>query len=45
VRVDARPNPVTPLALDGWRFNGIVKMMSGTPLTVPCGASTSPIGY
>jgi hypothetical protein len=38
-------NAVTRMALDGWRVNGIVKMMSGTPLTVTCAASNAPIGY
>ena len=38
-------NALTRAALDGWRFNGIVKLMSGTPLTVGCGSSGAPIGY
>jgi hypothetical protein len=38
-------NPVTRTVLDGWHFNGIVKLMSGTPLTVSCGSTGAPIGY
>lgn len=38
-------NSVTRMALDGWRFNGIAKIMSGTPLTVGCGSTGAPIGY
>jgi hypothetical protein len=38
-------NVVTRTAFDGWRINGIVKLMSGTPLTVGCSASNAPIGY
>jgi hypothetical protein len=30
---------------DGWHFNGVTKLMSGTPLTVTCSASGAPIGY
>ena len=38
-------NPVTKVLLDGWRFNGITKILSGTPLTVNCTAQGAPIGY
>ena len=38
-------NPVTKVLLDGWRFNGITKFLSGTPLTVNCTAQGAPIGY
>ena len=38
-------NHFTQAVLDGWRFNGITKLMSGTPLTVTCGANGAPIGY
>jgi hypothetical protein len=38
-------NSVTRTVLDGWRFDGIVKLMSGTPLTVSCGSTAAPIGY
>ena len=38
-------NRFTKLVLDGWHFNGITKLMSGTPLTVTCTASGAPIGY
>jgi hypothetical protein len=38
-------NGFTKAALDGWRFNGITKFMSGNPLTVSCSAQSAPIGY
>jgi hypothetical protein len=38
-------NQVTKVLLDGWHFNGVTKLMSGTPLTVTCTASGAPIGY
>jgi hypothetical protein len=38
-------NKVTRATLDGWRFNGITKLMSGTPLTISCGSTGAPIGY
>jgi hypothetical protein len=38
-------NKLTTSLLDGWRFNGITKFMSGTPLTVSCAAQSAPIGY
>jgi len=38
-------NQLTRTLLDGWRFNGVVKLMSGTPLTVGCTAAGAPIGY
>jgi hypothetical protein len=38
-------NAVTKAALDGWRFNGITKFLSGNPLTVACTAQSAPIGY
>jgi hypothetical protein len=38
-------NKLTETALDGWHFNGITKLMSGTPLTVTCAAQSAPIGY
>jgi hypothetical protein len=38
-------NAVTRAVLDGWRFNGITKFLSGTPLTVACSAQSAPIGY
>jgi hypothetical protein len=38
-------NKFTELALDGWHFNGVTKLMSGTPLTVSCSANSPPIGY
>ncbi len=33
------------MALDGWRLNGLVRFMSGNPLTVNCIPSGQPIGY
>jgi len=38
-------NQFTRVLLDGWHFNGIAKIMSGTPLTVACSATAPPIGY
>jgi hypothetical protein len=38
-------NSVTQMVLDGWKFNGITRLMSGNPLTVTCSASGAPIGY
>jgi hypothetical protein len=38
-------NAATKTLLDGWRFNGITKFLSGTPLTVACTAQSAPIGY
>ena len=38
-------NRFTETLLDGWHFNGITKLMAGTPLTVSCTASGAPIGY
>ncbi|HEY3840515.1 MAG TPA: hypothetical protein VGL72_28280, partial [Bryobacteraceae bacterium] len=38
-------NKFTELALDGWHFNGVTKLMSGNPLTVTCTANSPPIGY
>jgi hypothetical protein len=38
-------NQFTRVLLDGWHFNGVTKIMSGTPLTVACTASSAPIGY
>ncbi len=38
-------NQFTKVLLDGWHFNGIAKLMSGTPLTVGCTAASAPIGY
>jgi hypothetical protein len=38
-------NAVTKAVLDGWHFNGVTKLMSGTPLTVGCSANSAPIGY
>jgi hypothetical protein len=37
--------PFAKVLLDGWHFNGITKLMAGTPLTVTCAASGAPIGY
>jgi hypothetical protein len=31
--------------LDGWHFNGVTKLMAGTPLTVTCTSAGAPIGY
>ena len=38
-------NEFTKVLLDGWHFNGVTKLMSGTPLTVTCTAASAPIGY
>jgi hypothetical protein len=38
-------NKFTELAFDGWHFNGVTKLMDGTPLTVSCSANSPPIGY
>ena len=38
-------NRFTETVLDGWHFNGITKLMAGSPLTVSCTASGAPIGY
>ena len=38
-------NQFTRVLLDGWHFNGVTKLMSGTPLTVTCAANSAPIGY
>ena len=38
-------NQFTRVLLDGWHFNGVTKLMSGTPLTVSCTAAGAPIGY
>ena len=38
-------NPVMKGVLDGWNVNGIVSVFSGTPLTVGCAATGTPIGY
>ncbi len=38
-------NAIGKTLLDGWRFNGITKLMSGNPQTVSCSASGAPIGY
>jgi hypothetical protein len=38
-------NKFTEILLDGWHFNGVTKLMSGTPLTVTCTANSPPIGY
>jgi hypothetical protein len=38
-------NSLTKVLLDGWRFNGITKFLSGNPLTVNCTAQSAPIGY
>ena len=38
-------NALTEAVLDGWRLNGITKLMAGTPLTVACTSSGAPIGY
>jgi hypothetical protein len=37
-------NGFTKTVLDGWRINGVTKLMAGTPLTVTCTASGAPIG-
>ena len=38
-------NQFTRVLLDGWHFNGLTRLMSGTPLTVTCTANSAPIGY
>ena len=38
-------NQFTRVLLDGWHFNGVTKLMAGTPATVTCTAAGAPIGY
>jgi hypothetical protein len=39
------PNFLTKGALDGWHFNGVGALFSGSPLTVGCTVTNAPIGY
>ena len=42
---DFAKNPVMKGVFDGWNVNGVISLFSGTPFTVNCAATNTPVGY